>query len=56
MALVMLALCSYGRWDRGGNDLRNVLVMLAAGACGAAVYLLVCALLRVDELSLLRRR
>ncbi len=56
MALVMHALCSYGQWERGGNDVRNIVVMLAAGACGAAVYLFLCALLRVDELRLLRRR
>jgi putative peptidoglycan lipid II flippase len=56
MALTMLALGSYGRWEKGGNDVRNILVMLAAGACGAAVYFLLCALLRVDELRLLRRR
>jgi putative peptidoglycan lipid II flippase len=56
MALVMRGLCSFGQWERGGNDMRNILVMLAAGVCGASVYMLICAILRVDELRLLRRR
>ena len=56
MVLVMLAVCSFGRWERGGNDARNILVMLAGGAAGVAVYLLLARLLGAEELRLLRWR
>lgn len=43
-----------GDWDAGGNDLRNVGVLIAASLAAGVSYLVACALLRAPELGEIR--
>lgn len=47
---VMALIASLGEFERGGNDLRNLVVFLAAGASGVITYLGAAALFGVEEL------
>jgi putative peptidoglycan lipid II flippase len=40
-----------GRWERGGNDPRNIAVLAGAIVVGVAVYLAAAKLLRLEELT-----
>ena len=54
------AIARLGRWEAGGNDLRNIAVFVAALFCAGSVYLGIAHLLRTPELAdvvaALRRR
>jgi putative peptidoglycan lipid II flippase len=51
MGAVLFGVARVGAWERGGNDLRNVAVLLAALVAGALAYLLAARLLRAPELT-----
>lgn len=60
MGAAVYALAQLGRWDRGGNDPRNIGVFAACLAVGACVYLICARALGCEELGdlvgALRRR
>lgn len=45
------AVCTFGAWERGGNDLTNIAVFVAAGATFGVVFALLASLMRVPELE-----
>lgn len=49
MGAAVYAVALLGRWERGGNDVRNVAVFLACVVIGAGVYFAAAKLLRVPE-------
>ena len=55
MAWVVSDLVKLGAWERGGNDLTNILVVAGTVLFGAAVYAAAAYLLRCEELGIIVR-
>jgi putative peptidoglycan lipid II flippase len=51
MAVVVYGLATYGRWEKGGNDPRNLAVLAGAVIAGMIVYTLAARALRMSELT-----